>query len=191
MANICVYCSSSTQIDDRFAPVAQSLGDGLAARDHALIYGGGTSGLMGVVARAMRNGGSSIVGVIPDKLKSIEGVARHTADELIVTETMSERKRIMYLRADAFVVLPGGFGTLEEFMEVLTLRQLAYHERPVVIVNHDGFYDPLLGFFEQLYAQNFSRTPHGDLVFVADTPESALHHLDATLHPSNDAQPHE
>lgn len=181
MANICVYCSSSSRIDDGFAPTAQTLGDGLAARRHTLIYGGGTSGLMGVVARAVQEGGSSVVGVIPDKLRSIEGVARDTADELIVTDTMSERKRIMYLRSDAFVVLPGGFGTLEEFLEVLTLRQLAYHERPVVIVNDNGFYDPLLGFFEQLYAQHFSRTPYNDLVFVADTPHDALHHLDTAL----------
>ncbi|MFO8231215.1 MAG: TIGR00730 family Rossman fold protein [Longimonas sp.] len=181
MANVCVYCSSSPQIDDGFTPVAQTLGTGLARRDHTLIYGGGTSGLMGVVARAVREGGGSVVGVIPNKLKSIEGVARDTADELIVTDTMSERKRIMYLRSDAFVVLPGGFGTLEEFLEVLTLRQLAYHERPVVIVNHDGFYDPLLGFFEQLYAQHFSRTPHEELIFVADTPGEALHRLDTML----------
>jgi uncharacterized protein (TIGR00730 family) len=181
MANVCVYCSSSSQINDGFTPVAHTLGKGLATREHTLIYGGGTSGLMGTVARAVRQGGSSVVGVIPNKLKSIEGVARDTADELIVTDTMSERKRIMYLRSDAFVVLPGGFGTLEEFLEVLTLRQLAYHERPVVIVNHDGFFDPLLGFFEQLYAQRFSRTPHEELIFVASTPSEALYHLDATL----------
>ena len=184
MSNICVYCSSSPQIDDGFPPVAQTLGAGIAARNHTLVYGGGTSGLMGVVARAAREGGSPVVGVIPDKLKSIEGVARHTADELIVTDTMSERKRIMYLRADAFVVLPGGFGTLEEFLEVLTLRQLAYHERPVVVVNHDGFFDPLLGFFDQLYAQNFSRTPHEELVFVTDTPDGALQYLDTALETS-------
>lgn len=181
MANICVYCSSSSQIDNGFVPAAKALGAGLAARNHTLIYGGGTSGLMGVVARTVREGGSSVVGVIPNKLKSIEGVARDTVDEMIVTDTMSERKRIMYLRADAFVVLPGGFGTLEEFLEVLTLRQLDYHKRPVILVNHDGFYDPLLGFFDDLYDQHFSRIPHEDLVFVADTSEAALNHLDAAL----------
>lgn len=181
MANICVYCSSSSQINNGFTPVARTLGAGLAERNHTLIYGGGTSGLMGVVARTVRNRGSSVVGVIPEKLQSIEGVASDTADELIVTETMSERKRIMYLRADAFVVLPGGFGTLEEFLEVLTLRQLAYHERPVIIVNHNGFYDSLLGFFEELYSQHFSRTPHDDLVCVADSSDAALSHLDVAL----------
>lgn len=181
MTTVCVYCSSSSRIDDSFRPVAQTLGYGLGERTHTLIYGGGTSGLMGITARAVHDHGGTVIGVIPEKLQSIEGVARDSADELIVTETMSERKRIMYLRADAFVVLPGGFGTLEEFMEVLTLRQLAYHERPIVVVNTNGFYDGLLQFFDGLYEQDFSRVSYEELVHVVDTPEEALHCLDTHL----------
>ena len=131
---------------------------------------------MGVVARAVHAEGGSVV--IPEKLKEREGIAYDYADEMVVTDTMAERKEIMYTRADAFVVLPGGYGTLEEFLEVLTLRQLAYHDRRIALVNTDGFYDPLLRFFDRLYDANFARVDADTHVHVAPTPTDALDAVD-------------
>ena len=178
MANICVYCSSSTRIDNSYTDVAETLGRKLAERGHALVYGGGDIGLMGVLARTVQSEDGTVVGVIPEKLKEKENIAYDVADELIVTDTMSERKRIMYLRADAFIVLPGGFGTIEEFMEVLTLKQLSYHVRPIALVNTNGFFDPLLGFFQQLYDDAFTRIRCEELVHVTRDPQAALTHVE-------------
>lgn len=176
MSSICVYCSSSNAIDDCYPPVAEALGREIAQRGHTLIYGGGAVGLMGVLARAAHEAGGKITGVIPSKLQDREGIA-YEADELIVTETMRERKRIMYQKADAFVVLPGGFGTLEEFMEVLTLKQLGYHNHPIAILNVDGFFDTLLSFFEELRDKRFARESLTDLTRVVRSAETALDHV--------------
>ena len=174
MATLCVYCSSSDDIADRYPPIARALGTELAHRGHRLIYGGGRVGLMGVTARAVHDAGGHVTGVIPEKLKAREGIAYEFADEMMVTDTMAERKEAMYTRADAFVVLPGGYGTLEEFLEVLTLRQLDYHRRPIALVNTDGFYDPLLRFFDRLYDAKFARVDAETHVHVAPSPEEAL-----------------
>ena len=125
--SICVYCSSSDHISETYVPVAQTTGRLITERGYTLIYGGGNVGLMGVLARSVHECGGRVFGVIPEALKAIEGVAYDLADELVVTRTMQERKAIMFTKANAFLVLPGGFGTLEEFMEVLTLKQLRYH----------------------------------------------------------------
>jgi len=177
MASICVYCSSSNSIADTYPPVAERLGRKIARRDHALVYGGGAVGLMGVLAQAAHEEGGQVTGVIPAKLQDREGIA-YDADELIVTDTMRERKGLMYDRADAFVVLPGGYGTLEEFMEVLTLKQLGYHDRPIVILNVDGFFDTLLSFFGELREGRFARENITDLVHVVTSPEAALDRIE-------------
>lgn len=178
MSTVCVYCSSSNAIDDAYPPVAEALGRQLAARDHALVYGGGAVGLMGVLARAAHDAGGHVTGVIPSKLQNREGIA-YDADELIVTETMRERKRIMFSKSNAFIVLPGGFGTLEEFMEVLTLKQLGYHDHPIALLNVDGFFDTLLSFFNELREGHFTREDLLELVHVVPTPEAALDHIGA------------
>jgi hypothetical protein len=176
MASICVYCSSSNAIADTYPPVAEALGRGLARRGHELVYGGGAVGLMGVLAHAAHEEGGTVTGVIPSKLQDREGIA-YDADELIVTDTMRERKGIMFRRSEAFVVLPGGYGTLEEFMEVLTLKQLGYHDYPIAILNVDGFFDTLLDFFEELRDGRFAREAITDLVHVVPTAEEALDRL--------------
>jgi len=174
MLSVCVYCSSSNTIDDVYPSVAEALGRGLADRGHRLVYGGGNVGLMGVLARTAHKAGASVTGVIPEKLQDREGIA-YDADDLIVTDTMRERKRIMYQEADAFIALPGGFGTLEEFMEVLTLKQLGYHDYPIVLLNADGFFDTLLSFFEELQEGNFTHaTALSDLVHIVSDAEAAL-----------------
>ena len=174
MPTICVFCSSSNAIADTYPPVADTLGRAMARRDCALLYGGGRVGLMGTVARAVHEEGGTVIGVIPERLRAREGIAYELADELIVTDTMQERKAHMFEDADAFIVLPGGFGTLEEFLEVLTLKQLGYHGRPIALVNTDGFFDPLLDFFQQLHQEHFARTEVGTHVHVAPTAEEAL-----------------
>lgn len=173
MSSICVYCSSSNAIADTYPPVAEALGRAIARRGHRLVYGGGAVGLMGVLAKAAHDAGGSITGVIPSKLQDREGIA-YEADDLIVTKTMRERKGIMFRKSDAFVVLPGGFGTVEEFMEVLTLKQLGYHDHPIAILNVDGFFDTLLDFFEELQDGRFARESIYDLVHVVSTAEEAL-----------------
>jgi hypothetical protein len=177
MASICVYCSSSNAIADTYPPVAETLGRALGERGHTLVYGGGAVGLMGVLAHAAHEAGGTVTGVIPSKLQDREGIA-YDADELIVTDTMRERKGIMFRRADAFVVLPGGYGTLEEFMEVLTLKQLGYHNRPIALLNVDGFFDTLLDFFGELRDGRFAREAITDLVHVVPTAEAALDRLE-------------
>ena len=176
---VCVYCSSSNRIHADYFEVATQAGRLLAERGLALLYGGGNVGLMGAVARAVHQGGGRVVGVIPEGLRQVEGVAYEVADELIVTETMQERKAILFTRADAFLVLPGGIGTLEELMEVLTLRSLGYHDKPIALVNTAGFYDPLLQLFEHFYTGGFAREKVRALYHVADAPEAALDHLGA------------
>lgn len=178
--SICVYCSSSNAIDARHFETAQRLGQLIAERDATLVFGGGSVGLMGEVARAVHDGGGTVVGVIPEALKAREGVAYDLADELIVTSTMQERKAGMYQRADAFAVLPGGFGTLEEFLEILTLKHLDYHEKPIALINTDGFYDRLTGFFEQLRAFKFaSKRSEDESYHLAPSPDDALDYFDA------------
>jgi uncharacterized protein (TIGR00730 family) len=175
--NVCVYCSSSNRLERHYYEQARRLGRLLAEGGYRLVYGGGNVGLMGELAREVHVHHGFVYGVIPRALKNREGVAYDIADELIVTETLRERKGMMYERADAFIALPGGLGTLEELMEVITLKQLGYHQRPIVIVNHQGFYDPLLLLFEHFREQQFVRESYIGLFFVADTIEQAMDHL--------------
>lgn len=171
--NICVYCSSSDAIDRRYFTVAQELGAALGRRGDTLIFGGGSVGLMGEVARACHAHGGKVVGVIPETLKTAE-IAYHNADELIVTQTMSERKTLMFTRGDAFVILPGGFGTLEELAEVIVLKVLKYQDRPIIILNCHGFYDPLVNLFEHFIEQNFAKPKHRELYQVVETVDEAI-----------------
>ena len=183
LQTICIYCSSSNRIAGSYFEMAAEVGRLLTERGYTLIYGGGNVGLMGEMARAVHTHGGRVVGVIPERLKAIEGVAYDVADELIITETMRERKAAMFNRADAFLVLPGGFGTLEEFLEVLTLRSLGYHDKAIALVNTGGFYDPLLELFDHFFDEHFARPHTRALYYVAADPEDALRYLEtATAH---------
>lgn len=163
---LCVYCSSSDRLDPKYAVAAEELGRELVARGWGLVYGGGKTGLMGAVARAVKACGGRVVGVIPEFMKARE-LAYDEADELVTVVTMRERKLLMEARADAFVALPGGFGTLEEIMEILTLRQLDVVKKPCVFFNQDGFYDPLLQLFDRMLAEKFFKPSNMDLFRVA------------------------
>ena len=176
--HICVYCSSSAAVDPLHVAVARELGAALAARGHVLVWGGATVGLMGEVARAARVAGGRTIGVIPEALQAIE-IADQAADELVVTADMLTRKSELARRADAFVALPGGFGTLEELLEQLTGRLLGFHEKPIVIVDAGGFWQPLLELFEHLYRERFARPESRAAYTVATSVDQVFAALDA------------
>lgn len=175
--HVCVYCASSDHVPALYLEAAYTFGEGMARRGWTLVYGGGSIGLMGAVARAVHGAGGRVIGVIPQTLLERE-IGYREADELIVTGTLRERKQIMDDRADAFVALPGGFGTLEELLEIMTLRMLGYHNKPIVIVNIAGYFDPLLTQFEYIFTQNFAHERHRRLYTVKTEPEKALTYLE-------------
>ena len=177
MKNICVYTASSDALAQRYKDAARQLGILIAQHGHTLVYGGGCVGLMGECARSVHEEGGRVVGIITDKLVDLE-LAYHDADELVVTTTMSERKRIMATRADAFIAMPGGFGTIEEIMEVLVLKQLWYHNKPCVFLNTAEIYNHLFAFFDALTKEQFIKELHKKLFHVCTTPEEAYAYLD-------------
>ncbi|TEU10383.1 MAG: TIGR00730 family Rossman fold protein [Anaerolineales bacterium] len=175
---ICVYCSSSSAVDRIYYSAARELGLLIASRGHSLIYGGGHSGPLGELARAVKAAGSRVVGVIPRSMKEM-GLAYEQADEMIVTESMAERKAHMEQNADAFVALPGGFGTLEELTQVITMKQLNYVSGAIVVLNVAGFYDQLLSHFERIRRQRFAGPQSCQLYHVVASPSEALDYLES------------
>ncbi len=174
---ICVYCASSSAVAPGYFDAARTLGRRIAERGDTLVYGGASVGLMGALAMAVKTGGGYVIGVMPTTFQD-RRLTFAEADEIVVTEDLRTRKAAMEARADAFVILPGGFGTLEELSETLTLRQIGAHAKPIVILNIDGFYDPLIALFEHYYRQRFAK-PWRDLYHIASTIEGAFTYLDA------------
>lgn len=170
---LCVYCSSSDRLEAKYFAAAEALGRAMVAAGWGLVYGGGRTGLMGAMARTVKEGGGRVVGVIPEFMKMKE-LAYDEADELLTVVTMRERKLLMETRADAFVALPGGWGTLEEMMEILALRQLDVLRKPCVFLNQDGFYDDLLRFFDRMIAERFNKPSNRELFRVANTVDEVL-----------------
>jgi uncharacterized protein (TIGR00730 family) len=165
---LCVYCSSSRELAPKYYDEAQALGRSMVARGWGLVYGGGQIGLMGSLARSVKAAGGCVVGVIPHFMIKRE-LAYREADELLNVETMADRKREMIARADAFLALPGGIGTLEEMSEVLTLRYLDQLRKPAVFYNQGGFYDELLGFFDRMTRERFRPAGMDGLYSVANS----------------------
>jgi len=178
---ICVFCSSSNAVPRAYFDVAEELGAVMAARGHTLVYGGASIGLMGALARAVHRGGGRVVGVLPEPLKARE-IAYEQADELVITRDLRERKAIMEERADAFVALPGGFGTLEETVEILTLKQLGLHEKPICWLDAGGYYAGLRALFERMYGEGFAHTGHAELSRFAEDVPSALAYVEGYVH---------
>lgn len=146
---ICVYCGSSPGTDPAFLTAAKRFGELLAQNQIGLVYGGGSGGLMGALATSVHDNGGDITGIIPEFLKSQERMFAH-AQDMVVTQDMHERKRLMFERADAFVALPGGIGTLEELVEQLTWAQLGRHRKPILVANINGFWDALIEVFAHM-----------------------------------------
>lgn len=170
---MCVYCGSANRVDDRFKAAAHDLGTLLGGAGIRVVYGGGRVGLMGLVADAALAAGGEVVGIIPEHIQTLE--VDHTGlTELHVVDSMHTRKRMMVDRSDAFVILPGGLGTLDEAFEILTWKQLRLHDKPVVVVDVDGYWRPMLAMLDHMIDAGFVRAEHRALLrvvkAVADVP---------------------
>ena len=175
---VCVYCGSGPGTNPQFVEAAHALGKIFAENGVSLVYGGGSVGLMGAVAKSVRDHGGKVIGIIPEFLVSRENaVAR--GQELIVTPDMHERKRLMFERSDAFVALPGGIGTLEELVEQLTWQQLGRHSKPVLLANIDGFWEPLLALLAHMRETEFIRPTLAVDILKAERVEDILPRLRA------------
>ncbi|HNZ25883.1 MAG TPA: TIGR00730 family Rossman fold protein [Spirochaetota bacterium] len=174
--NICVFCSSSDELDSAYYEKAAVFGDYLGRNNINLVFGAGGSGLMGVVSETMRRYPVRVVGIIPEKLNKEHIVSKNMTD-LFVTSTMSERKNMMIEKSDGFVALPGGFGTLEEILEVITLKQLNYFDKPIAFWNFNNFFDPLFAMFDKLFAENFAKDENGALYFISDNVDEVINYI--------------
>ncbi|WP_371372467.1 TIGR00730 family Rossman fold protein [Sporomusa aerivorans] len=175
---ICVYSSSSRAIDPVYFEAASALGREIAVSGDLFLFGGGLTGLMGACAQSVHQHNGHVIGVIPEAL-NLAGIVYDKCDELVVTKGMRERKATMDERSDAFIALPGGYGTMEEILEIITLKQLQYHNKPIVILNINNFYDKLLEQFETVIRQQFAKTECRELYFVTQEIASALAYIDS------------
>lgn len=185
--SICVYCGSSNRVADRFKDVARDLGTEIGRRGFQLVYGGGRVGLMGITADAALDASAPVVGIIPAHIQERE-VEHVGLTELLVVDSMHTRKRLMVDRSDAFVVLPGGLGTLDETFEILTWKQLQLHDKPIVFLNIDGYWDALLAAVDKMVDEGFARPQHRDMFAVVDTIEQAFAALAAAPQPVVDPE---
>ena len=175
--NICVYGAASDEIAAIFKTAGETLGESLARRGHNLIFGGGASGMMGAVARGADRGGGHIVSIAPSFF-DVDGVLYPQCGEYIFTETMRERKQLLEGRSDGFIISPGGIGTFDEFFEILTLRQLGRHTKPLAILNTEGYYDNLLAMMRHTADLNFMDSRNFELFFVSSDIDAVLDYLE-------------
>jgi len=178
--SICVYCGSRPGGLGSYTQAAEAIGREIGRRGWQLVYGGGRAGLMGTVADAALASGAPVVGVIPQSLMQRE-VGHRGLSELHVVETMHERKLMMAQRSDAFIALPGGIGTFEELFEMWSWRQLGYHDKPLGLLNVDGYYDALLAFMQQTVNRGFVAAPQNDLLQVATDPVALMDRIAALV----------
>src|SRR5262245_33165525 len=176
MRTICIYCGSSVGTNPEYETAARRLGRAVASHGLGLVYGGGRVGLMGVVADAVLDGGGQVIGVIPEALAS-EEVAHSGLTELHVVADMHQRKALMARRADAFLTLPGGIGTFEEFFETLSWAALGLHRKPIGVLNVATYFDPLIALLDRAVAERFARREILNLLVVSPDPEAIVDHL--------------
>lgn len=170
---LCVFCSSSNLVPKLYREDAVALADRMAEEGMTLVYGGGSVGLMGILADRILSRGGKVIGVIPGFLRT-EELAHEGLTEMIITESMHERKTEMSRRADAFAILPGGFGTMDEFFEILTWKQLGLHSRPIVVANTGGWFDPILAYFRLAESQRMVSRGNLGLIDVVDSGEKVV-----------------
>jgi len=182
--SLCVFCGSKTGDNPAYSAAAQLLGEEMAKRHIRLVYGGGRIGLMGIVADAVTQAGGDVIGVIPEFLEQLE-VGNHSASELIITDSMHTRKQKMFELSDGFVSLPGGLGTLDETFEILTWKQLRQHDKPVVMLNIEGYWNPFIALVEANILGGFAHPAVTDLYTVADTVESVFPALENAPQPQD------
>ena len=174
---ICVYGASSYKIDSSFIAAGEKLGELMAKRGHGLIFGGGANGMMGAAARGVYRQKGEIIGISPE-LFDVDGVLFDHCNEMIFTKTMRERKQLLEDMSDAFVVTAGGSGTYDEFFEILTLKQLGYHNKPIAILNTNGYFDKLVELFEVALKGEFIKENCLKLYKVLDTPEEVIEYIE-------------
>ncbi|MGD9581683.1 MAG: TIGR00730 family Rossman fold protein [Vampirovibrionia bacterium] len=179
---ICIYCSSSDAVDTTYFETAIKLSEIMAKRNHKLVYGGASVGLMGTLAKTIHKNGGYTIGIMPEGLAD-KGISFENCDEFIVTKNMRDRKATMEDMSEAFIALPGGFGTLEELMEIITGKQLSFHTKAIVILNTNGFYDKLIELFEQIYSENFAKSVYKELYYVTDDPLKAIEYIENYVTP--------
>jgi uncharacterized protein (TIGR00730 family) len=182
---LCVYCGSSGAVDRQYREAASELGARLAMAEIGVVYGGGRVGLMGLLADAALAAGGVVTGVIPARLRDAE-LAHHGATELVVVDSMHERKRVMAERADAFAILPGGIGTLDETFEILSWKQLALHNKPIFVVDIGGYWGPLRALLDYIVAKGFARPQTLDLLQVVPDVTALIAALAAEPMPAPD-----
>ncbi|MEX0322157.1 MAG: TIGR00730 family Rossman fold protein [Puniceicoccaceae bacterium] len=176
--NICVFLSSSDAVAQHYVDLTKELGRQIGLQGHTLVWGGNCTGLMGHIADSVRENGGKVIGVVPQKLYDL-GRAYTECDELIISRDLRDRKAIMDEKSDAFVALPGGLGTLEEIIEVLNLKYLRYHQKPVVFLNHNQFYEPLFAAFQPFYDQRFTKRAVEKLYASIDSVDALFPYLDS------------
>ena len=176
MKKICVFCSSSSAVSEKYFQIAKKLGEIIALNNYELVYGGANVGLMKAISDAVINNNGKVIGVIPEVIYN-KGLANKNLTQLIVTKNMSARKQKMNELSDAFIALPGGFGTLEELLEVITLKQLEEHLKPIVILNYEDFYTNLFKQFDVFYNSKFSKNIYRNLYFISTKVDDIINYI--------------
>ena len=175
---LCIYCSSSNFLDEKFYTFAKEFGIALGKNGYNMVYGGTTVGMMGVIANNALEMGAEVIGVIPERIASF-GLKHPSLAKVIVTKDMRERKATMEKYADAFVALPGGFGTFEEVFEILVAKQLGYHKKPVIFFNFDGYYDNMFKMFETVYQNHFAKEDIKNIYHVVSSIDEMYEYLNS------------
>lgn len=174
---VCIYGASSNVIDKTFLDAGERLGSALAQNNHSLIFGGGANGLMGAVAQGAYSENGEIVGICPSFF-NVDGALFQNCTQMIYTETMRERKKMLEEMSDAFIVTPGGIGTFDEFFEIYTLRQLGIHKKPIVIFNINGYYNSLIDMLDNAVYKKFMPDANMNLLFVSDNVQEIISHIE-------------
>lgn len=175
--NICIYGAASELIDKSYIEAGELLGEVIARRGHSVVFGGGAEGMMGAAARGCKRAGGRLIGISPSFFK-VDGVLYDNCDEFYYTETMRQRKQLLEEKSDGFIVTPGGIGTFDELFEILSLRQLKRHSKPILIYNINGYYDPMLAMLNNAAQQNFMKKENLSLISVEAEPEKALEYFE-------------
>ena len=175
--NICLYGASSNAIARSYINPTEELGAKIAERGHTLIYGGGAAGLMGAAARGAYSQSGKIIGIVPSFL-NVDGILFDNCDEMIFTETMRERKQLMEEKSDAFIVTPGGVGTFDEFFEILTLKQLGRHSKPIAVFNINGYFDSLIEQLKNAVHKQFMNPESFELCFFTDNADKLINYIE-------------
>lgn len=174
---ICIYGASSNAIDKSFLDAGESLGKAIAQHNHSVVFGGGAAGLMGAVARGAHSANGEIIGICPSFF-NVDGALFTDCTEMIYTETMRERKKLLEEMSDAFIITPGGIGTFDEFFEIYTLRQLGCHKKPIVIYNTNGYYNSLIDMLNNAIQKSFMPQTNMDLLFISDNPNEIIKYIE-------------